>query len=84
MISVDQFGTGTSELAIVVPLTRKYRTSLDVPIDPPEGGVSDVSYAMPYQVRTISRERLTRRRGAVKDATLGEVIRRVKLLISEP
>lgn len=84
VISVDQLGEGPSELAIVVPLTRTHRTALDRRIDPPEGGLTDVSYAQPYQVRAISRERLVNRRGTVRDATLTDVIRRVHLLTRAP
>jgi len=80
VISVDQLGKGPSELAIVVPLARTNRTALDLRIDPPEGGLTDVSYAQPYQVRTVSRERLADRRGTVRDATLKELIARVHLL----
>jgi mRNA interferase MazF len=85
IISVDQVGKGPGELAIVVPVSRlNFIPSLNVEITPPEGGLTDVSYAMPYQVRTISRSRLTRRRGWVQDATLTDVIRRVRILIKEP
>jgi len=80
VISVDELGTGPSELAIVVPLTRTTRTSLDVAVEPPEGGLDARSYAMPYQVRTISRERLRSRRGVVRQATLAQTIARVHLL----
>lgn len=84
VISVDQLGKGPSELAIVVPLTRTHRTALDLRIDPPEGGLTDVSYAQPYQPRTVSRERLVHRRGTVRDATLNGVITRVHLLTRAP
>jgi mRNA interferase MazF len=84
VISVDQLGKGPSELAIVVPITRTQRTTLDVRIEPPEGGLTDTSYAQPYQVRTVSRERLVRRRGAVRDSTLATVIGRVHLLTRAP
>ena len=84
VISVDQLGKGPSELAIVVPITRTNRTALDLRIDPPEGGLTDVSYAQPYQVRTVSRERLVHRRGTVRDATLNDVVARVHLLTRAP
>ncbi len=84
VISVDQLGTGPSELAIVVPITRTERVSFDLRIEPPEGGLRDISYAQPYQVRTISRERLMERWGSVSDATLRDVIRRVHLLTRAP
>ena len=84
VISVDQLGKGPSELAIVVPLTRTNRTALDIRVDPPEGGLTDVSYAQPYQLRTVSRERLVHRRGSVRDTTLKDVIARVHLLTRAP
>ena len=81
VISVDQLSAGTSELAIVVPLTRTNRPSpLYVAIDPPEGGLQERSYAMPEMVRSISRERLSARWGTVSPATLGAIAHRVHLL----
>lgn len=84
VVSVDQLGKGPSELAIVVPITRTSRTALEVRIEPPEGGLDDVCFAQPYQVRTVSRERLVNRRGTVRDATLATVISRVHLLTRAP
>ncbi len=84
-VSVDQLGDGPSELVIVVPLTRTdHGQRLHVAIDPPNGGVRERSYAMPEMVRSISRERLVERRGAIDDATLAEVTRRVRLLLRDP
>jgi mRNA interferase MazF len=84
VVSVDQLGRGPSELAIVVPITRTNRTALDVRVEPPAGGLTDVSFLMPYQLRTVSRERLLRRRGVVSDELLREVIARVHLLTKSP
>jgi mRNA interferase MazF len=84
VVSVDQLGRGPSELAIVVPITKTERISLDFRIQPPEGGLTDISFAQPYQVRTISRERLVKRRGRVRDETLRDVIYRVHLLTRVP
>ncbi len=81
VISVNQLGAGASELAIVVPLTRTDRPSpLYVPLDPPEGGLRDRSYAMPEMVRSISRERLVERWGNISAARLSEIAHRVHLL----
>lgn len=84
IVSVDQLGLGPSELAIVVPITRTNRTALDRRIEPPEGGLEAISFAQPYQVRAVSRERLVRRRGRVDDATLTDIIGRVHLLTRLP
>jgi mRNA interferase MazF len=85
VISVDQIGTGASDLAIVVPITRTSRPNpLYVPIQPPEGGVRDESFAMPEMVRSISRHRLVERWGTVSRQTLTTVIDRVWLLTRKP
>jgi len=84
-ISVDQLGGGPSELAIMVPLTSTdHRQRLHVPIDPPNGGVRQRSYAMPEMVRSVPRDRLVERWGMVDDVTLVEIARRVRLLIRDP
>ncbi len=84
VISVDSVGTGPTDLAIVVPLTTRSKARIEVELQPPEGGLDDISYAMPYQVRTISRGRLVTKRGTVRDTTLAEIIARVRVLIRPP
>jgi mRNA interferase MazF len=85
VVSVDQLGTGPSDLCIVVPLTRTERPNpLHVEIAPPEGGVRERSWAMPEMVRSISRRRLIERWGAVRPATLEAVVGRVRLLTRPP
>jgi mRNA interferase MazF len=81
VVSIDELGKGPSGLAIVVPISRSSYNRLDVRIEPPEGGLVATSHALPYQVRTISRTRLAKRRGRVGGRTLSEVIVRVRLLI---
>jgi mRNA interferase MazF len=82
VVSVDQLGTGPSELAIVVPLTRTERPNpLYVAIEPPEGGVRETSYAMPEMVRAVSRQRLVERWGMLRPATVEQVLQRVHLLL---
>jgi mRNA interferase MazF len=85
VVSVDQLGTGPSELAIVVPLTTTVRPNpLYVAVEPPEGGVRATSHAMPEMVRAVSRDRLVERWGMVRDATLEQVLQRVRLLVRSP
>jgi mRNA interferase MazF len=85
VISVDQLGTGPSDLAIVVPLTTTDRPNpLYVAVDPPEGGVRERSHAMPQMVRSVWRGRLVERWGAVSMHTLETVIHRVRLLTRPP
>ena len=85
IVSVDEISSGPGEMCIVVPLTRTDRgTPLHVGIDPPEGGLSAKSYALPENIRSLSRTRLARRRGVVRDDTLEQVLRRVHLLTRPP
>jgi mRNA interferase MazF len=85
VVSVDQLGTGPSELCIAVPLTSRDRgVRLHLAVEPPEGGLRSASWAMPEQVRAISRDRLAVRWGTLRDATLIELIRRVRLLMRPP
>lgn len=85
VISVDQLGTGPSELAIVVPLTTTRRANpLYVALDPPDGGVREQSHAMPEMVRSVWRGRLVERWGAVSTQTLETVVQRVRLLMRPP
>ncbi|MGH2947543.1 MAG: type II toxin-antitoxin system PemK/MazF family toxin [Solirubrobacteraceae bacterium] len=79
-MSVDQLGTGPSDLCIVVPLTTTQRPNpLHIQIAPPEGGVRELSWAMPEMVRSISHRRLIQRWGSVRAATLEAVAGRVRL-----
>lgn len=82
MISVDQLGTGPSDLAIVVPITT---TPQDNPIrpqiEPPEGGLRERSWGLPDMVRSIDRNRLEERWGSLKPETLEQLAARVRLLV---
>lgn len=81
VVSVDQIGTGPSDICIVVPLTTTGRPNpIHIEIAPPEGGVRERSWAMPEMVRSISRRRLVDRWGSVRPATLEAVVGRIRLL----
>lgn len=85
VISVDQISSGRGEMCIVVPFTRTDRgTPIHVRVDPPEGGLTSVSFALPENVRSLSRERLAKRLGGVRDATLEQVLDRIHLLTRKP
>jgi mRNA interferase MazF len=85
IVSVDEISSGPGEMCIVVPLTRTDRgTPLHVRIDPPEGGLRAASFVLPENIRSVSRQRLARRRGSVRDDTLCQVLRRVHLLTRTP
>lgn len=82
VVSTDRFNHGPAGLAVVVPLTRTDRgITLHVPVQPPEGGLRAASFAMVEQVRSVSTDRLVRRRGRVEVATLRAVQARLRLLL---
>jgi mRNA interferase MazF len=83
IVSADKFNAGKSGLVVAVPMTtRNRRQPLHVPIDPPEGGLRQRSYATCEDVRSISIERLSRRRGAASEKTVAAVAARIRLIIS--
>ncbi len=85
IVSIDQISSGRGEMCIVVPFTRTDRgTPVHVRVDPPEGGLKAVSFALPENVRSISRERLAKRLGALRDDSLEEILHRIHLLTRKP
>ncbi len=84
IVSVDQLNRAGIGLSLAVPLTRTdFSSALHLEITPPEGGLRDRSFAMPEQLRTLAHERITRRLGGLRPATLTELLRRCRLLLSE-
>jgi mRNA interferase MazF len=84
VVSVDQLNTAGLRLSLAVPLTRTdFSSALHLEIAPPEGGLRERSFAMPEQLRTLSHERIVRRLGTLRPATLSELLRRCRLLLSE-
>jgi mRNA interferase MazF len=84
IVSHDMFNHGPAEIVVVVPLTTRHRPEFEqfrVAVKPPEGGVSEVSYVMPDQIRAISNARLARCLGRVGPTTLAEVEDRVRILL---
>ena len=85
IVSTNGFNHGPADMIIVVPLTRTARhIPYRVQIDPPEGGVSDRSYALCDSIRSISKDRLDVKRGPwgrVTQATLMQLGDYVRILL---
>ncbi|HUB25446.1 MAG TPA: type II toxin-antitoxin system PemK/MazF family toxin [Tepidisphaeraceae bacterium] len=82
IISNNIFNHGSIDLVTVVPITSKGRPIRSwLRIDPPEGGVSQARFIICDQVRTISKDRLGKRFGTIRPATLAEVERRLRHLL---
>ncbi len=61
--------------------TKDVGSPLHLRVEPPEGGLREVSFALPQHVRTISPERLAVRLGTVRPQTHMEIVRRIDTLI---
>ncbi len=82
VVSVDPLNHGPAGLVILLPLTTRAKgVPSHVPIRPPEGGVRQASYIKCEDVRSVSKERLSQRWGAVSPATLAAVEERLRLLL---
>ena len=82
-MSPDRFNRGP--LVIAVPFTRTVRgTPFHVAVEPPGGGLREVSYAMCEQVRALARVRLLVVWGEVSTPVMQEVVRRLHLLMPVP
>lgn len=82
VISNDRFNRVRNGLCIAVPITRTDRgIRVQIPILPPEGGLSSPSVIMCDQVRSLSVTRLKKRRGMVDRQILERVQETVGMLI---
>jgi mRNA interferase MazF len=82
VISVNPMNRAAVSLVIAVPLTTTDRgNELHVRLDPPEGGLSRVSFAAPEMVRVLSTLRLKRRLGNASADTVESVAKRVGILV---
>jgi mRNA interferase MazF len=83
VVSVDKFNQGPSDLVVVLPLTSKDKKQpIHVPVKPPEGGLSMLSFIKCDDIRSVSRQRLKRFHGRVSAQTMAEVEQRIRILLS--
>jgi mRNA interferase MazF len=82
VLSVDSFNGGPAGIVTVLPVTSTVRPiPSHIPVQQPEGGLDVRSAILADQVRTIARERLVRRSGAVSRVTLSRVEEVVRILL---
>lgn len=83
VISTDMFNHGPASLVFVLPITRSNRRiPVHVPVQPPEGGVTAVSYILCDSLRSISKDRLVGTAwGKVSLQTLRKVEEHLRLLM---
>ncbi|MBM3465361.1 MAG: type II toxin-antitoxin system PemK/MazF family toxin [Armatimonadetes bacterium] len=81
VISIDGYNRGPADLVLVLPITSTQRGVLyHVPVAPPEGGLTKASDILCDAVRSIAKQRLGRRLGAVSGATMAAVEDRLRIL----
>jgi mRNA interferase MazF len=82
VVSIEQMNRSPASMAIAVPLTTTdRRNKLHVRVEPPEGGLERVSFAMPEMVRSVSSLRLQGRLGRASMDTVESVANRIGLLL---
>ena len=83
VVSVDKFNHGPAGLVIVLPITSKNKNQpIHVPVKPPEGGLSTISFIKCDDIRSVSKQRLKQFRGTVSAQTMVEVERRIRILLN--
>lgn len=82
VVSADLFNHGPAGLAVVLPLTtRAVGIPLHVRLEPPEGGIRQLSFIKCEDVRSVASERLIERWGTVSQDTLLAVGDRLRILL---
>lgn len=83
VISVDLFNHGPAGLMVILPLTTRAKgIPFHVAISPPEGGVTQPSFIKCEDVRSVAKERLSRRFGSVSATTIAAVEDRLRILLN--
>ena len=82
VISADIYNSGPAGLAVVLPLAKTHRgIPLHLQIKPPEGGVKSPSTILCDAVRSISKDRLSKKWGAVSSSVLADIEDRMRILL---
>ena len=82
ILSEDIFNEGPADMVVVAPITRTQRKiRWHVPVAPPEGGLVSESSVQCENVRSVSKQRLKRRRGRVSPPVMQQVEDRLRILL---
>ena len=82
VLSADILNASAAGIVSILPITSRDRgIRAHVAVEPPEAGLALRSWIMCEQVRTVARERLLGRMGAVAPRTLAAVSDRVRVLL---
>ena len=82
ILSEDLFNEGPAEMVVVAPITRTQRKiRWHVAVVPPEGGLTSGSFIQCENVRSVSKQRLKRRRGRVSAPLMEQLEDRLRILL---
>ena len=82
ILSEDLFNQGAAGLLVVIPITRAQRkVRWHVPVAVPDGGLTAASFIECENVRSVSKQRLKRRRGRVSPPVMQQVEDRLRILL---
>jgi mRNA interferase MazF len=82
VVSVDPFNQGPAALVVLLPITtRAKEIPFHVSLSPREGGLSQPSFIKCEDIRSLAKERLTRRLGKVTSETMHQVEDRLRILL---
>lgn len=82
IVSVDLFNHGPAGLVVVLPITtREKGIPFHVRIDAPQAGLTRHSFIKCEDIRSVSRERLSRRVGKVSPEIMAAVEDRIRILL---
>jgi mRNA interferase MazF len=83
VVSVDKFNHGPADLVVVLPITSKNKNQpIHVPVKPPEGGLTLLSFIKCDDIRSVSKQRLKQFYGMVSAQTMAEVEKRIRILLN--
>jgi len=82
VVSVDPFNHGPAGLVVLLPLTSIGKgIPFHVELNPPEGGVKVKSFIKCEDIRSVAKERLSRRWGRVSGSTFAAIEDRLRILL---
>jgi mRNA interferase MazF len=82
ILSEDIFNEGPAEMVVVAPITRTQRKiRWHVSVAASQGGLTSESYIQCEDVRSVSKQRLKRRRGRVPPPVMQQVEDRLRILL---
>jgi len=82
VVSNDILNHSGAEMVTVVPITSKERKLASyLRVEPPEGGLSKVSFIICDQVRTVSTTRILKTTGRIHPGAMREVETRLRRLL---